>query len=188
MLKIALTGNIASGKTLFEECLKLEGFKVLCLDNVTHKLYETSVPLKDFLLKKFNTTERSEVSACVFKEPKLRAELENFIFPLILTEMNKFFDDNLGEKLLFVSASTLYEAGFEKYFDKVVLICADENLRLQRLMKRNNLNEADALKRIKAQIEQSKKVKLADYIIENNGTRNDLKQAAKRFIETLQQH
>lgn len=188
MLKIALTGNIASGKTLFEECLKLEGFRVLCLDSVTHKLYRTSAPLKDFLLKKFNTTERNKVAASVFNKPKLKAELENFIYPLILAEMNKFFNNNRHQKFLFVSASMLYEAGFEKYFDKVVLICADENLRLQRLIKRNNLSEANALRRIKAQIRQEKKAKRADYIIDNNGTEYDLRVAAKRFIEALQQH
>ena len=90
MLKIAITGNIASGKTLFEDFLKSKGFSVLCLDFVTASLYESSKPLQEFLLKKFNTISRVEISKNIFKNPFLKQELEDFIYPLILNQMEKF--------------------------------------------------------------------------------------------------
>jgi len=91
MLKIGITGNIASGKSLFENCLKNAGYKVLCLDFVTAFLYENSPVLKDFLLKKFNTIDKAQIAKIVFSNQLLKKELENFIYPLIMDEMNKFF-------------------------------------------------------------------------------------------------
>ncbi len=185
MLKIAITGNIASGKSLFEKYLKEAGFKVLCLDNATHFLYEKSDILKDFLLKKFNTNDRKKIADIVFNNPTLKKELEDFIYPLISDEMNKFFMENRGEKFLFVSAALLFEAGFNRYFDKTVLIKADENIRLKRLIKRNNLSKIKAMKRIKAQMPESTKITKADFIIDNSGDENALKAAADRFIKSL---
>ncbi len=95
MLKIAITGNIASGKTLFEDFLKSKGFSVLCLDFVTASLYESSKPLQEFLLKKFNTISRNEISNQVFSNPLLKKELENFIYPLIINEMNSKYKAGL---------------------------------------------------------------------------------------------
>ncbi len=185
MLKIAITGNIASGKSLFENHLKALGYKVLCLDNVTHFLYENSNTLHSFLLKKFNTTSRCEIAAVVFKDPSLKKELEDFIYPLILDEMSRFFEENKGEKFVFVSAALLYEAGFDKYFDKTVLISAPEKTRLQRLMVRNNLSEAEAMARIKSQQPEAKKAKKADFVIENSSDTSVLKNKAEEFITSL---
>lgn len=185
MLKVAITGNIASGKSLFESFLKNLGFKVLCLDNVTHLLYENSDVLKDFLLKKFNTISRAEISKKVFKNPSLKSELEKAIYPLILDEMEKFFIENKSEKYVFVSAAVLFEAGFKQYFDKIIFIKADENIRLQRLMDRNNLSKDEAKIRIKSQKPEDEKIKLSDFVIDNSGTVLELENAANAFISKL---
>lgn len=186
MLKIAVTGNIASGKSLFENHLKNAGFKVLCLDEVTHFLYENSVILKDFLLRNFNTTKRGEIASVVFKNPEFRQKLEEFIYPLILNEMNNFFDANKDDKFLFVSAAMLFESGFNKYFDKIIFISADENIRTQRLIKRNNLSENEALQRIKSQMKEEDKKSKADFIIDNSSSKEALQGAAEDFIKSLE--
>lgn len=185
MLKIAITGNIASGKTLFEKHLALAGFKVLCLDKVTHFLYENSTVLQEFLLKKFNTKTRKEIADIVFQDVVQKKELEDFIYPLILNEMTAFFAAHKDEPVVFVSAALLFEAGFDKYFDKTVLITANENIRLQRLMKRSNLTEAEALARIKSQMQEDTKKELADFAIDNSGSKEEFKNAAKNFLAAL---
>ena len=182
MLKIAITGNIASGKSLFEKFLKDKGFKVLCLDNVTHSLYENSPRLREFLLKKFNTVNRIEVADIVFNNSILKKELEDFIYPLILDEMNNFFKENLNKPFVFVSAALLFEAGFDKYFDKIVLICADENIRIKRLMARNSISKAEAKLRIDSQMKEDFKKEHADYVIDNSGTKEEFKDAVDVFI------
>jgi len=185
MLKIAITGNIASGKSLFEKYLVEAGYKVLCLDEVTHFLYKNSDELKIFLKEKFNTDERALVASIVFEDTKLKKELEDFIFPLILDKMNNFFIQNQSEKFLFVSAAILFEAGFDKYFDKVVFISADIKTRLQRLQKRNNLSYKDALLRISSQDDENSKIAKSDFAIDNSGTKEELKEKAKTFIKSL---
>ena len=172
MLKIAITGNIASGKSLFENFLKERGYKVLCLDCVTHFLYENSTVLQEFLLKKFNTKTRKEIADIVFQDVVQKKELEDFIYPLILNEMNAFF-----------------AAGFDKYFDKTLLITTDKNIRLQRLMKRNGLTETEALSRINSQMREEVKKELSDYVIDNSLDIGALELKADDFIkEILQEH
>lgn len=183
MLKIAITGNIASGKSLFEKFLKDKGFKVLCLDDVTHFLYKNSADFKNFLLKKFNTVNRFEVANVVFGDAALRKELENFIHPLILAEMNSFFASCKDVHFVFVSAALLYEAGFDKYFDKTILITANEEVRLERLMVRNSLSREDAKARIDSQMKEELKKERADYIIDNSGTIEDFKKAFGIFLD-----
>lgn len=185
MLKIGITGNIASGKSLFEKYLKSFGYKVLCLDYVTAFLYENSSVLQEFLLKKFNTISRKEISKIVFKDPLLKKELENFIYPLILDEMNKFFVENSLESVLFVSAALLFESGFNKYFDKIIFIKADEKIRQKRLMERNNLSSEEADLRIKSQITETQKIPKCDFIIDNSGSKEALQTAADNFIKSL---
>lgn len=185
MLKIAITGNIASGKSLFENYLKIKGYKVLCLDVVTAYLYENSKILQDFLLKKFNTTSKTQISNVVFSNSVFKKELENFIYPLIFNEMTNFFTKNANEKVVFVSAALLFESGFNKYFDKITFIKADKNIRLKRLMERNNLSQDEALLRINSQMPEFNKIPLCDYIIDNSTSKDDLKKAADDFIESL---
>ncbi len=187
MLKIAVTGNIASGKSLFEKCLKERGYKVLCLDNVTHFLYENSLVLQDFLLKKFNTKDRKEIADVVFRDTELKKELESFIYPLILDELNAFFAAHKDEPVVFVSAALLFEAGFNQYFDKTVLITAREDIRLQRLMERNCLTKEEALFRINSQMNEEAKKKLVDFIIDNSGSKEAFENAAGIFITTLEE-
>ncbi len=185
MLKIAITGNIASGKSLFEEYLKSFGFKVLCLDHVTNFLYENSVEFKEFLLKKFNTTIKQDIADIIFNNLSLKAKLENFIYPLIYEKMEDFFIKNKNERFVFVSAPLLYEAGFDKYFDKIIFISADETIRLKRLIARNGFSESEAVKRIKAQMPEDIKIKHADYIIDNSGTVEDLANSAKALVNRI---
>ncbi len=185
MLKIGITGNIASGKSLFEKYLKDAGFRVLCLDFVTAFLYENSKPLQEFLLKKFNTVNKKEVAEIVFLNPKLKVELEKFIYPLILDKMNEFFTQNKNEPVVFVSAALLFEAGFDRYFDKTVFIKADKSIRLKRLMERNNLTFSEAKLRINSQSAECKKTPKCDYVIDNSTTVEALRAKTEDFIKSL---
>ena len=134
------------------------------------------------MLKKFNTVNRIEVADIVFNNSILKKELEDFIYPLILDEMKNFFKENLNKPFVFVSAALLFEAGFDKYFDKIVLICADENIRIKRLMARNSISKAEAKLRIDSQMKEDFKKEHADYVIDNSGTKEEFKDAVDVFI------
>jgi len=84
-----------------------------------------------------------------------------------------------------VSVPQLYETGWEVYFDYVLLIIADDKVRLERLLKRNNITEDAAQKRLAAQISQEEKIKKADFVIDNSGNIENTRLQLKQILEEL---
>ena len=93
-------------------------------------------------------------------------QLESIIHPEVKKEILNIFD--LDEKLIFISVPQLFESGFDELFDKIIFVSADENIRLARLMKRNNFTKEEAQKRISAQESEEKKISKSDYVLYNN--------------------
>lgn len=167
MLKIALTGNIASGKSAVLEYFKTDAVSVFCLDEATEKLYQDD-NIKQILEHEFNTSLKSEISKIVFSDSKKLKRLEEIFYPEIKRVLFKYFEDNSDKKYVVVAAPMLFESGFSKYFDKIIFVSADEKIRLLRLVKRNSLTENEAIIRISAQEAEENKIKKSDFIIYNN--------------------
>ena len=177
MLKVAIVGNIASGKSTVEKILEEKGFKVYDTDKIAHEILESS----EDVFKEFGTNNRPEIAKIVFSAPDKLRKLEEIIHPLVKEKLLKIFENNFD--LVFVSVPQLFEAGFENLFDKIIYITADESTRRERLMKRNSLSPEEAQKRIEAQKEDNKKER-ADFIIENNDSLDKLRE---QIQETLKQ-
>ncbi|MCD8025009.1 MAG: dephospho-CoA kinase [Candidatus Gastranaerophilales bacterium] len=165
MLKIAITGGIASGKSLVLDFFKKKGMQTLSLDETVHKIYEND-EFKNKLIEIFNTDKRNEIAKIVFKDIKKLELLENLIYPFILDEMLFFFK---GKDIVFVEAPMLYKSGFDKYFDKIIFVVADEITKIERLKKYRNMGEEEAKLRIMAQSLNNNSKKKSDFIIRNNG-------------------
>ena len=147
MLKVAITGNIASGKSLVEKIIA-ESFPVYDADKIAHKF--------------LGNVDRKALGAKVFRDPKARKELEEFIHPKVKEEILEIFQKE----------------------EKTVL-SARGNLRLDRLMKRNNLTKEEALLRINAQIPQEEKIKKSDFVIDNNSDLENLEKQTSILITKL---
>jgi dephospho-CoA kinase len=182
MLKVAITGNIASGKSTLEAILRKKGFEVLDTDFVSHNLLnENSV--KSLIMEVFagfdilenGIISRPKLGKIVFENENLRKNLERIIHPEIKIEIERFFCslEEKGKKIAFVSVPLLFEANFQDIFDKIILVYADDDLRLERLMKRNDFTLERAKHRLDIQMSQEKKTALSDYILYNNGTLED---------------
>lgn len=177
MLKVAITGNIASGKSVTESVLVEKGYTVLDSDKITHKLLEDenvtkilTETFKNYDIRENEKISRTKLGKIVFNNENLRKKLEIIMHPLIKAEIELFFkkQESEGHKIAFVAVPLLFEAKFEHLFDKTIFVYADDDKRLHRLMKRNSLSEEDAMKRINSQMCQDEKVKLADYVINCN--------------------
>ncbi len=175
MQKLGLTGNICSGKSQAEEIFKKKGYKVIDLDVVAHKLLENNEEIKNH----FKTLDRKIIGEIVFSNKSEKKFLENILHPelyeFVKNEIKKDYD-----KIL-VSGALLYEAGFDKLFDKIIFIDAPYDIRLQRLIKRNNLDEISAKKRLDSQNDNNKEK--ADFIIDNSKTIENLEKSIDLILK-----
>lgn len=192
MLKFAIVGNIASGKSAVENELMQKGFKVFDTDKLSHSILENS---KDEVIQEFDGLDvvengqisRAKLGKIVFNNKNLKEKLENIIYPKLKDKILKIFDENSSEKFIFISIPLLFEVGWQNLFDKILFVKTDEEIRLNRLMKRNSYSKDEAMARILAQIPQEEKIKKSDFIICNNGTLEMLQNEIERFIIQLEE-
>ncbi|OGI01691.1 MAG: dephospho-CoA kinase [Candidatus Melainabacteria bacterium GWF2_37_15] len=179
MIKIAITGPIASGKSLVEEFLRQEGAVTLDTDRVAHKILENNPKV----LALFATTDRKQLGEIVFSDTQKLKKLESIIHPEVKRIVQEFFEENKDKKLVAVSVPLLYEANMETMFDYVIMVTANEDIRLQRLMETRNLSKEEALKRIRARDVQPQ----GDFIIENNDTIDNLQKKVKNILMQIRE-
>jgi len=174
MRKIALTGNIASGKSEVQSVLVSMGYKVLDTDLLGHEILKKSEEVKE-AFKNYDILDNNEISRpklgkVVFSNKDLLSKLNAIVHPKIREMIAEFFELNKAEEKVFVAIPLLFEANMEDLFDEIVFIYADDNMCLERLKKRNNFSEEEAKLRINAQTLQKEKLSKSDIIIYNEGT------------------
>lgn len=190
MIKVALTGNIASGKSTVQKILEDKGYKVLDTDKTGHILLDTMPEIKEAfkdydILNSEGLIDRDKLGKIVFSTPALKQKLESIIHPAIKDNILQFFDQNKSENAVFVSIPLLFESDMRDIFDKAVLIYTDDFTRKERLILRNNYTPEYAELRMKAQIPQDEKKLLCDDIIFNNGTLSDLENTVEEFLHRI---
>ena len=159
-------------------CLELKGFKVYDTDKIAHEILENSLEVK----QTFGTIDRKKIAEIVFSDSEKLKRLESIIHPEVKKELNKIFSKDL--EVVFISVPQLFETDFDKLFDKVIYVRANEKIRLERLMKRNSLSEEEGFKRINAQREDGKKEK-SDFVIENNSDFDNLRAQVDDILSIL---
>jgi len=181
MLIVALTGGIATGKSVVANVLKDRGCYLHSADKVAHELMEPGQPAWKKIVTHFGqkvlnpdkTINRARLGALVFSNAKERNYLNSLIHPLVLEKKKETIDRLTSEGLykIFISEAALtIEAGYAEFFDKVIVVFCQPKIQVKRLMARDNISKREALKKIKAQMASHEKLKHADYLIDSSGT------------------
>lgn len=180
---IGLTGVIASGKSAVSSILTNKGYKVIDCDKIVHNLYNNDKALINKINSTFNLgdndyVDRKKLKDIIFNDDKKRELLNSIVHKKVYEEIKKQTDD-----FVFLDAPLLFEAGFDKYVDLIVVIYSTKDLILERMQKRDNISYDYANKILNSQIDIDIKKDLADYVIYNMGNLEDLKKNVEKFIE-----
>ncbi|MBQ8887679.1 MAG: dephospho-CoA kinase [Candidatus Gastranaerophilales bacterium] len=193
MIKVAIVGNIASGKSQVEKILFYLCYKVTDTDKINHDILNFDIETINEIKETFvnddilenNTISREKLGKIVFSNKEKKEKLESILHKKIFERVEDFFNQNQNEKIVFVSIPLLFETNQEKTFDKIIFISADKEIRLKRLIERNNYSKEYALIRINSQMDEEEKIKKSDFVIYNNSDLKDLEQSVKNVLNTL---
>lgn len=190
-MNIGITGSIACGKSTVSDYLISMGYTIIDADKLGHVAL-TSNDVKRKLAEKFgeNILENNEISReklgkLVFGHDDNLKILNSIIHPKIKELILKLQEEHKDEDLVFLDIALLYEANFVDLVEKVVVVYADEDVQLERLMTRNSLLKEEALKRIESQMSPQEKALLGDFVINNSYSKEDTFQQIEEIIERL---
>lgn len=199
MVKIAVTGGVASGKSTVCNYFRKNGIKVVSLDEIARRVVLPGEKAYNGIIEHFGedvvleggNLDRPLLRKKITADPSYKALLESIVQPEILAAME--VEISAGEKgggrFAVIEIPLLFEKGLEESFDTNILVCTDHERQIRRLMERDNVSRDGAVSLISIQMPQEEKRKKADYIIENDGglepvyekTRAVFKKIAEKF-------
>jgi dephospho-CoA kinase len=174
MLKIGITGGIGSGKSTVAHCFALLGVPVYNADEASKRLYHTNAELQERLKAAFGETiytegqlNRQALAAIVFNDPEKLTLLNSLVHPPTIKDAEEWMAAQTAPYLL-KEAALLFESGSVSSLDYVIGVSAPESLRLQRVMARDGVAEADVRARMARQMDETEKMARCQFIIYNN--------------------
>ena len=181
---IGLTGGIASGKSTVSTILKSMGLALIDADIIAREVVNVGAEAYHQIVETFGievllpdqTIDRKKLGSIIFNDEEKRVLLNQIVHPAVRKKMIKEKERYLsnGEKTVILDIPLLFESKLTKLVDRTLLVYVNSEVQLERLMKRDNLSQEDALARISSQMPLHEKINLADAIIDNNGTFEEL--------------
>lgn len=189
MKVIGLTGGIGSGKSTLLKWFQMKGVPCFESDAVGRELLNSS--LRDSVILRFGEDiyfdgilDRKKMAKKVFGDKKALADLNKIVHPAVNEAFNNFIEKNQNAPFIINESAIIFETGKYKDFYKVILVISPKNVRINRIILRDNVNKENVLSRMKHQLSDSKKIKLADFIIENI-TLNEFYSQAAEILQKL---
>jgi len=195
MLKVGLTGGIASGKSTVSKIFANFGAKVLDADDVAREVLLPGQPAWTRLRQAFGqeffhpdgTVKRKQLRQLVFADPERRRQLNAIVHPEVMKEINRRAEisSSAETEVLLVDVPLLLEVGLAGRFDKIVVVYVSESIQISRLLQRDGISKYEAKQALKAQMALGKKVEQADYVIDNSGTLEETQAQVQRVWQEL---
>lgn len=185
ILRVGLTGGIASGKSTVAARLREHGIPVLDADEVVRDLYRPGgegarIVAEEFgprMLDPSGGVDRARLARHVFADPLALARLNARIHPLVIETQRRWLGERevAGERVGVIEATLLVESGGRGRFDVVIAVSAPEEIRLERAVRRSGETDREGLRRrIAAQLLDAEREKAADIVLHADGTKEEL--------------
>lgn len=179
-MRVALTGGVGSGKSTVLSFFRKKGALTLDADQIVHRAFKKQTVINKIcrfmgrgLVINRREVDKKKLAALIFSSPVARKKLEAILHPIVRREMKSQMAKNKN-RIAVCDVPLLFETGWNKNFDKVIVVDAPLVTRLKRLQAKG-WTLADAKRRIRAQWPLARKVKKADFVVKNNSSLKNTK-------------
>jgi len=189
---LGITGSFGSGKTTVARIFKSFGAKIIDADKLAHKCIRPENPAykrivnvfgKD-ILNKNRTIDREKLARIVFNNKNFLKKLNKIIHPQVIRIIKQQIN-TAKSKIIVLDAPLLIEAGLRQIVDKIIVVKITRKKQIERIKNKTSLGPLDILKIIKSQIPLSRKVRLANFVVDNSGTIGETKKQVERIRRLL---
>ena len=196
MLRVGLTGGIGSGKSTASNFFEAFGSFVINADEEAKKLMSSNETVQHELIAEFGTDiidvsgqiNKAKLAKIAFQDEDHQQTLNSVIHPYIYDSIDNQFNRVLKNgkfDIFIVDGALIFESGYDVHMDYIIVGTALLKNRIERALGRKTLSRDEILKRINLQWSEEEKVNLADFVIHNDGSEEDLKNNVKSLIEKL---
>ena len=194
-LLLGITGGIGSGKSLASRFFQSQGYTVIYADIVAKLLYDRNAKLKARLVSEFGKGilgEDGKISSMLARKIILTSKknvkrVNSIVHPFVRKEIDKRIK-RINDHVIFVEAAIMFDTGYYKEMDYTLLIYTPKEIRIKRVLKRDNISRTAIEKLMSLQMDERKKRNLADFIIKNNGSERKFLESLEIFSSFLHTH
>ncbi len=194
-IKIAITGGIGSGKSSVSDYLEKKGYTVLRADLIAKELMAQDVQIKKKLIEEFGEESYSDdklntkyLAANVFTNEENVQKINSIVHPPVMKKIDELTKEIFkNNDIVFIESALVYEANLEDFFDYVMLVLADEKIRIARIISREKVTEEQVRVRMQFQIPDEEKKDDADFVLDNNTTLQELENRVEFLLILIRQ-
>jgi dephospho-CoA kinase len=176
MLKVAVTGGIGSGKSIVCSVFEKLGIPVYYADKAAKRLMDSDIEIRKKMINSFGMDifdvdyklNRTKFASIIFNNAEALSIINGIVHPDVRKEFNIWMSQQSAPYVI-QEAAIVFESGLSDIFDKIITLSAPVEVRIDRVMKRDNITRERVLERIKNQMDEDLKIKLSDFIIVNDG-------------------
>ena len=196
MKRIAITGGIGAGKSSVSDIIRKLGYTVIDCDALSREVTAKGSPLLSYVERELGSGlvdadgnfNRKAAASLVFSDREKYLRFNRLVQTAIkIRMMDVFYTKKLEgrESLVFAEVPLLFEASWQEYFDEVILVTADESVRIERVRKRSDMTEEQVRERMARQMSDEVKMRLSDHVIDNSKDLGSLGQKVAELLKKL---
>ena len=196
MKRIAITGGIGAGKSSVSDIIRKLGYTVIDCDALSREVTAKGSPLLSYVERELGSGlvdadgnfDRKAAASLVFSDREKYLRFNRLVQTAIkIRMMDIFYSKKLErrESLVFAEVPLLFEASWQEYFDEVILVTADESVRIERVRKRSDMTEEQVRERMARQMPDEVKMRLSDHVIDNSKDPGSLGQKVAELLKKL---